>query len=371
MKISSDLASRIRCGLVPDDEMAAIPTLEVVSVLSDPSGTLYTFGSREILSSAIDKDRRTVSGVVHSTEGVNRNGFVVLQSGWSLDSYKKNPVILLNHDSDVLPIAEARKVRRGKTKEDTRALLIDEQYLEDGAGDAADRVWRHVAAGRMRGRSVGFLPIKVRVPEDPEREQLGLPSWGVVIEESELLESSVATIPADPKALAGASYRGMMTFALRAEIIDGATRGLITQRDAAEFLASVPGTDEYAARRASRVSMAPRFHRERSAQGLSACEQVAGSPRLEESVRMLSETVMTQADEIARLNEVIEDGRIDRTSHAGQGKNGGRDRSPGGVGREDIESVFDAVCARLETQRLQRERSQRLRAALLKGRAGA
>ena len=52
---------------------------------------------------------------IASTDDVDRYSDIIDQKGWQLDNYKKNPVILFNHNSQALPIGKGYpKIQNGK-----------------------------------------------------------------------------------------------------------------------------------------------------------------------------------------------------------------------------------------------------------------
>ena len=54
---------------------------------------------------------RKIAGVfIASTSTSDRYGDVIDQASWNPEGYKKNPVILLNHRQDMLPIGRASNV---------------------------------------------------------------------------------------------------------------------------------------------------------------------------------------------------------------------------------------------------------------------
>ena len=59
---------------------------------------------------------------VASTATPDRYGDIIDQRGWDLENYKKNPVVLLNHDSSQLPIG------RGVVNVKEGQLVIDVEF---------------------------------------------------------------------------------------------------------------------------------------------------------------------------------------------------------------------------------------------------
>lgn len=127
-------------------------------------------------------DRRILA--VASTQDVDRTGDVILASGWRLDAYRKNPVVLWQHRHDSLPIGRAVQVAVAG-----RQLLTD---IELANTSFAKTVQSLVRNGFLRALSVGFLPLDWVFADD----------GGVVVRSAELLEISLVNVPANAFALA-------------------------------------------------------------------------------------------------------------------------------------------------------------------------
>ena len=147
-------------------------------------------------------DERGAKGVVHKTSvspghGVefilsdatpDRMGDVIDADGWDLANFNKNPVALFNHRSD-FPIGKWNNLRVANGK--LRGHL---QLAPEGTSDRIDEIRRLVDADILRAVSVGFMPIK--------SEPLTKDSHGTRFLNSELVETSLVAIPANPNALA-------------------------------------------------------------------------------------------------------------------------------------------------------------------------
>lgn len=141
---------------------------------------------------SIDKDMGTLEAIF-STQDVDRHGDVVLQDGWDISMFKKNPVILNSHNygdaAEVIGKASNVKVEQKKLQgkitfavnENPKAKVIFDLY----------------AGGFLNAFSVGFIPTKFKQNKD------GSTDW-YTIEEAELLEVSAVSVPANARALAKA-----------------------------------------------------------------------------------------------------------------------------------------------------------------------
>ena len=83
----------------------------------------------EILRDAA-KDGPVVSFIA-STANADRYGDVINQRGWDLSKYRQNPVILLNHNANALPIGKGEvDVVDGK-------LMVDVEFDMDDPQDGS------------------------------------------------------------------------------------------------------------------------------------------------------------------------------------------------------------------------------------------
>ena len=138
----------------------------------------------------IDKELGTLEAIF-STQDTDRHGDVVLQNGWDISNYKKNPVILNSHNygdaADV--IGKASNVRVEKNKlQGTITFAVNEN-------PKAKVIFDLYAGGFLNAFSVGFIPKKFKENKDGTRD------WSTIVE-SELLEVSAVSVPANARALA-------------------------------------------------------------------------------------------------------------------------------------------------------------------------
>ena len=126
-------------------------------------------------------DSITIRGLA-STNSVDRAGDVILQTAWlrGLDNYKKNPIILFNHNYDQ-PIGKAADIR------------VTDKGLELVAkiSAAADDVYQLVKEGILCTFSVGFMIKDAEYNEATD---------GFIIKDAELYEVSVVSVPCNQDA---------------------------------------------------------------------------------------------------------------------------------------------------------------------------
>lgn len=127
---------------------------------------------------------------VLSDETVDRYGDVIEAKGWDLRTFKKNPIALWAHDSrSVIGIWENVRV-------EGKRLVGRLKFAAKGTSDRIDELISLVDQGILRAVSVGFVP-KEAEPIDKER-----PYGPQRYKKSELLETSLVAVPANPAALA-------------------------------------------------------------------------------------------------------------------------------------------------------------------------
>lgn len=141
-----------------------------------------------------DSNKRTMTVIV-SNEDVNRYGHKVMVNGWDYKNYLMNPVVLVNHDSMKFPVAKATKVWKS-IKKDSRALMATVEFLPEGVSPEADLAFTLYDNGFMTSVSPGYMvDYEQATYSNSEKEAK------VTFNKQELLEISLATVPANPGAL--------------------------------------------------------------------------------------------------------------------------------------------------------------------------
>lgn len=129
---------------------------------------------------------------VASDETPDSYGDVVSAEGWDLKRYRRNPIVLWQHDSRQ-PIGTSTKfgVEGGK-------LIHTIKLAEEGTSEMIDTLAKLMKQKIVRAVSVGF-----RALEEPEviRDKDG-GFQGLKFTKQELLELSVVSVPANPNSLA-------------------------------------------------------------------------------------------------------------------------------------------------------------------------
>jgi hypothetical protein len=156
-------------------------------------------------------ERSDVSWI--STEDPDRVGDVVCAKGMNDGQFRLNPIVTLNHSYTMPPVGRSlwRKVVKDGPLRGVKAKTL---YPPRPAGwlEAkdwpADVAFALVQADLLRGKSIGFLPVKVHVPDAQEKNQrLGDEAVGghgeinLIIDEWILLEYACVVLPAQQNAV--------------------------------------------------------------------------------------------------------------------------------------------------------------------------
>jgi HK97 family phage prohead protease len=134
--------------------------------------------------------------VVASTEQLARDNCVLVQSGLDLTNYRKNPIVLFQHQP-TSPVGTTTAIGF-----DGDVLAARIEFAPIGVSQIADQARALVKSGVLRGISIGF-DAKETEPLDKKK-----PYGGQRITKSELLEISFVSIPADTGAGVVARWHG-------------------------------------------------------------------------------------------------------------------------------------------------------------------
>lgn len=129
---------------------------------------------------------------VMTDESVDSYGDIVKSAGADLYRFEKNPIALLNHRSDMI-LGTWSEVQKKPQRVEGKVTLARE-----GTAPHIDMAYNLMGQGILRGASIGFLPSKLEMRLDDDGE----PTWSYIINEFELFECSVVSIPANASALA-------------------------------------------------------------------------------------------------------------------------------------------------------------------------
>lgn len=135
---------------------------------------------------------------VLSDATVDRYGDSIDPTGWELDQFRRNPIALFNHNSN-MPIGKWRDIRVENDR-----LVAELDPAETGTSFRIDEILRLIEQDILRATSVGFRAIEQEPMDDPKR-----PGAGIRYTRQELLETSIVSVPANPAALSLARSLGI------------------------------------------------------------------------------------------------------------------------------------------------------------------
>lgn len=138
-----------------------------------------------------------------SDKSVDRHNDTVDPSGWQLDNFLSNPVVLWNHNSDDVPVGKATNTRLNGDALFSEVIFPSKDLFAFG-----NTIGRMVRNGFLNAASVGFRPLEAEIAEDRMEDHRGFFA-PVDFTKQELLEWSVVPIPANPNALQGAKSMGV------------------------------------------------------------------------------------------------------------------------------------------------------------------
>ena len=129
-----------------------------------------------------------------SDESVDSYGDVVRADGWELTRYKKNPIVLFQHQNSV-PVGISTRVWQ-----DGKKLMARIKLAAEGTSPFIDTLRKLLEQKIIRAVSVGFLPLEEKYIRDESNDRV----TGYEFIRQELLEISLVSVPANPNALSQA-----------------------------------------------------------------------------------------------------------------------------------------------------------------------
>jgi hypothetical protein len=153
----------------------------------------------------VDGERADISLI--TTESLDRDKDVMLAVGMDWTQWKRNPVVTFAHDYQSLPIGKGMWVKRVKSDDpNTSGWLGKTRYTTKppdwNAPWLPDAIWHLVRSGDLPGKSLGFIPMEVRKPDQKEiaaRPEIAKAQH--IISKCMVLEWAVAPIQSNPDAL--------------------------------------------------------------------------------------------------------------------------------------------------------------------------
>lgn len=142
-----------------------------------------------------------------SEESIDRQGDIVLATGMDDSHYRLNPLVTMNHAYWLPPVGTSLW-RKTTTRGPRRGIRAKTQYTVRPASWPVTSDWppdiafTMVQAGLLRGKSVGFLPLKIRKPSTEEiNNSPNLSRVRFIIEKWLLLEYACVYLPAQQNAV--------------------------------------------------------------------------------------------------------------------------------------------------------------------------
>lgn len=127
--------------------------------------------------------------MIGTTPAIDSYGESIDPTGWDLKRFKKNPVILPQHNYSKPPVGRATSIKLVDDK-----LMFKIEFPEEGVNPEADVYRKLYKSGFMNASSVGFV-AREWVDGDGKKKPVR------TYQKQELLELSLVSIPANPEAL--------------------------------------------------------------------------------------------------------------------------------------------------------------------------
>jgi hypothetical protein len=159
-------------------------------------------------------ERSDVSWI--SSERPDRTREVVIAKGMNESQFAANPIVTLGHAYYLPPVGKSlwrKRVRDGQRVGIKAKTLYPPRPESWPTPDAwpPDQVFALIQAGLLQGKSIGFLPTKVHMPDSKEVQKNG---WDnnvdLVIDEWLLLEYACVFLPANQDALVESVSKGSL-----------------------------------------------------------------------------------------------------------------------------------------------------------------
>jgi hypothetical protein len=193
---------------MPDKQARALELL----LKALPKGEEFKYRKSVVAKQAelLTGERSDVSWI--STKSVDRQGDVVFAKGMNDAQFAQNPLVTLNHAYWAPPAGRSvwRKFAKDGELRGVKAKTIYPAKPEAWGEDpwVPDKAFALCEAGLLNAKSIGFLPTKVHVPTNKERETLGKDTQ-LVIEEWLMLEYACVFLPANQDAVVEQVSKGL------------------------------------------------------------------------------------------------------------------------------------------------------------------
>lgn len=166
------------------------------------------------LKGYVTKIDSNVYEVIASTDSVDRQGDSIDQSGWQLENYMRNPVMLWAHDYSELPVAKAIEVSIASGQ-----LRVKFVFASAEANPKAAQIQKLYEEKFLNATSVGLIPLTRN---------------GNIITKAELLEISFVPVPANQDALRLAMEKGLDVSLIKEDIEKGEVADVLSAEEMME-----------------------------------------------------------------------------------------------------------------------------------------
>lgn len=136
-----------------------------------------------------EKDGILICDFVISNGNIDRDFDTINPDGWSLENYRKNPVVIWDHEWDDPPVAKSLEERIENGQLIGRAQFVSREIYDFGY-----MIGQMYKNGFLNAVSCGFRATEWKYVEDESRP------WGIDFLSQELWEYSCCTIPSNPDA---------------------------------------------------------------------------------------------------------------------------------------------------------------------------
>lgn len=131
------------------------------------------------------EDRKATFIITTSTPDTDND--VIVPEGIDFTHYVKNPVVLWQHNRDLLPIGKCLPESITKTANGWSATV---QFPDEGIDAFSDKIYWYVKNGYLSATSIGFIPTDTDLGNN-----------GYIFNKCTIFEFSIVTVPANPEAL--------------------------------------------------------------------------------------------------------------------------------------------------------------------------
>ena len=155
----------------------------------------------------IDGNTVDVYPFIISTESIDRGGEKMTVKKIKTNNYKKNPIVLFQHNSWSMPIGKSIK-EEIQTANDGSLMLVSHLVFNE-TDEEVLKIKQAVDGGFLNASSIGFTALKKPIFEVPPVELQEKFREIKVWQEVELLEWSVVTIPMNQDAILQKGYNDL------------------------------------------------------------------------------------------------------------------------------------------------------------------